>query len=63
MSVRSSEPHADVWVYLTEAEADELAQALRSRIDGEEGYRGPGYHLHIEDSTGSELTVCVLDPE
>jgi hypothetical protein len=28
MSVRSSEPHVDVWVYLTEAEAKELAQAL-----------------------------------
>jgi hypothetical protein len=62
MTVRSSEPEADVWVYLTEAEAEELAQALRSRLEGTEGYRGPGYHLHMDDGAGSERTVCVLDP-
>jgi hypothetical protein len=40
ISVRSSEPHADVWVYLTEGETEELANALRSRLEGEAGYQG-----------------------
>ncbi len=62
LRVRSAEPLADVWLYLTEAEAEQLAHALRSRLDDEDGYRGPGYHLHIDDGEGSELTVCVLDP-
>jgi len=62
LSIRSSEPLADVWVFLTEAEAEQLAHALQSRLDGAMGYRGPGYDLHIEDGEGSELTVCVLDP-
>jgi hypothetical protein len=35
--------------------------ALRSRIKGEEGFRGPGYHLHLEEANGSELTIGVLD--
>ena len=52
---------ADVWAFLTEEEADGLANALRSRLDGNNGYRGPGYHLHLEAADGSELTICVLD--
>jgi hypothetical protein len=62
LSIRSSEPLADVWVYLTETEAKQLAHALQSRLAGTVGHRGPDYHLHIEDGEGSELTVCVLDP-
>jgi hypothetical protein len=50
-------------VFLTEQEAEGVAQALRSRLDGESGHRGPGYHLHLEDGEGSELTVGILDPE
>jgi hypothetical protein len=60
---QSEEGAADVWVFLTESEADGVAHALRARLEGDAGYRGPGYHLHVEDGEGSELTICVLDPE
>jgi hypothetical protein len=53
---------SDVWVYLTEREADRVANALRSRLDHDMGHTGPGYHLHLEDNN-SELTIAVLDPE
>jgi hypothetical protein len=59
----SDEGTSDVWVYLTEQEADQVAQALRSRLEGKAGYHGPAYHLHIADGQGSELTIAVLDPE
>lgn len=54
---------ADISVMLTELEAEEVAEALRARLQGESGHRGPGYHLHLEDGEGSELTIGVLDPE
>jgi hypothetical protein len=60
MRIAQGEGRADVWVFLTEAEADGVARALRSRLDGEAGYHGPGYHLHLEDDEG-ELTIAVLD--
>jgi hypothetical protein len=63
LNVRSSETRSDVWVFLTEGEAEGVAKALLSRIEREDGYRGPGYHLHLEDDEGSELTIGVLDPE
>jgi hypothetical protein len=62
ISVRQAQGVSDVSVFLTEREADEVAQALRLRLEGEAGYRGPGYHLHLEDGRGSELTIGVLDP-
>jgi hypothetical protein len=52
-----------VLVYLSPSEAEELQEALRNRLDGREGYRGPAYHLHITDESGNELTVGVLDDE
>ena len=48
-------------MFLTEAEAEGVAGALQSRIEGKEGFRGPGYHLHLEEANGSELTIGVLD--
>jgi hypothetical protein len=60
---QTTEGLSDVSVFLTESEANEIGQALRSRLEGEAGYRGPGYHLHIEDGEGSELTIGVLDSE
>ena len=60
--VRQAEGVSDVSVFLTEREADEVSRALRSRLEGEAGYQGPGYHLHLEDDDGSELTIAVLDP-
>ena len=63
MSVRQSDGVVDVSVFLTENEADGVARALRARLEGDEGYQGPAYHLHTEDGEGSELTIRVLDPE
>jgi hypothetical protein len=60
---QSSEGVSDVVVLLTEREADGLARALRARLEGEAGHRGPGYHLHLDDGAGSELTIGVLDPD
>jgi hypothetical protein len=63
INVRQAQGISDVSVFLTEREADEVARALRSRLEGEAGYQGPGYHLYLEDGEGSELTIGVLDPE
>jgi hypothetical protein len=63
ITIRQNGDQSDVSVHLTETEAEGVAHALRARLDGEPGYRGPGYHLHIEDGEGSELTIGVLDPE
>ena len=53
----------DVAVFLTEREAESVAKALLARLQGDPGRQGPGYHLHLEDGEGSELTIGVLDPE
>jgi hypothetical protein len=63
ISVRQGQEASDVLVLLTEREADEVARAFRSRLDGEAGHRGPGYHLHSRMARCSELTIGVLDPE
>lgn len=65
ITVRQSEDGvSDVLVILTEHEADGVAHALRSRLNGEPGHRGPGYHLHLDaEDEGSELTISVLDPD
>jgi hypothetical protein len=63
INVRQADGVSDVSVFLTEDEADSVARALRSRLEGATGYEGPGYHLHIETADGSELTIGVLDPE
>jgi hypothetical protein len=62
INVRQAQGVSDVSVFLTEREAEGVAKALRSRLEGEAGYEGPGYHLHLEDGEGSELTIGVLDP-
>ena len=63
ISIRQGDEASDLQVLLTEHEADEVARALRSRLEGEADHQGPGYHLHLEDGQGSELTIGVLDPE
>lgn len=63
ITVRSAAGVSEVSVLLTEREADDLARALRSRLQREPGYEGPGYHLHIDDGEGSELIIGVLDAE
>jgi hypothetical protein len=62
ITVRHAKGTSDVLILLTEGEADELAKALRSRLEGEAGHQGPGYHLHLEDGS-VEVTIGVLDPE
>jgi hypothetical protein len=54
---------SSVLVYLTGREAADLQQALQRRLEQREAYRGPAYHLHIEDADGNELTVGVLDDD
>jgi hypothetical protein len=63
IKVRQAQGVSDVSVFLTEREADEVARALRSRLEQATGHHGPGYHLHLEDGEGSELTIGVLDPD
>jgi cobyrinic acid a,c-diamide synthase len=46
-----------VSVRLTPAEAQELLEALIAR--SVEDYPDPGYHLHITDDDGRELTIWV----
>lgn len=46
-----------VSVHLTPAEAQDLLESLSVRA--EEDYPDPGWHLHIEDEQGRELTIWV----
>jgi hypothetical protein len=46
-----------VSVRLTPAEAQDLLEALFAR--SEEDFPDPGYHLHIADSDGRELTIWI----
>lgn len=53
-----------MWVTLTDGEAKSLLEAL-------EGWHGeiakggprPGWHTHVTDEVGNELTVAVGEPE
>jgi hypothetical protein len=58
-----SEGLDSVLILLTPKEADELSVALRRRLDKQEGFRSPGWHCHIEDADGNELTVGVSDED
>lgn len=51
----------EVWVYLTEAEAQELRSALNVWAEGGAASE-PGWHTHIQDQGGREVTVAVGDP-
>jgi hypothetical protein len=62
MTIKQGEEWDEVLVVLTEREADGVARALGSRLNGESGYQRPGYHLHLEDD-GGQRTIAVLDEE
>ena len=50
----------DVWVYLTPDEAREVLLAIQFWADEKEGYRDPGWHMHVTDAD-RELTLAI-DP-
>ncbi len=52
---------ASVWVNLTTNEAVDLLQALQIWAENvDAGEQDPGWHHHITDSEGHELTVAIL---
>ena len=51
----------EVWVYLTPDEAEELRRALDYWAD--EDPSDPGWHCHVTDTTGRELTVAIGEPD
>jgi hypothetical protein len=52
----------EVWVYLSDEEAEELRLALAARANEDEP-RQPGWHTHILDSEGREVTIAVGDSD
>ena len=50
----------EVWAYLSDAEALELAEALNEYLSEPQA---PGWHCHIADSDGNELSVGVGEPD
>ena len=51
-----SGPLSTVWVTLTKSEAQELLAALQ---EWSTDPSDPGWHTHVTDSAGNELTVAV----
>ena len=60
MEGEQNEPIKGVWVYLSDKEAMDLWLALDDYMS--EPTR-PGWHCHVTDSDGNELTVEVGEPE
>ncbi len=57
-------PLKTAWVTLSVAEARELLEALQ--VWGEEvpeGLVDPGWHTHVTDSEGNELTIAIVPRE
>jgi len=50
----------EAWAYLSEAEARELLAALNEYFSEPQA---PGWHCHITDSEGNELSVGVGEPD
>jgi hypothetical protein len=50
--------HREAWVRLSEAEARQLLEALEY-WDDEESI-DPGWHHHIKDAEGRELTIAIV---
>jgi hypothetical protein len=52
-----------VWVRLTTSEAADLLDALRVWAEErDQGIVDPGWHAHITDADGNELTVAIEQP-
>jgi hypothetical protein len=50
----------EVWVYLRDREALDLREALDDYLSEP---TAPGWHCHIADADGNELTVGVGEPD
>lgn len=53
-----NEDLADVWAYLTRAEAELLYQALGFYFDDDD--RDPGWHHHLGGEPGPRLTIAIV---
>jgi hypothetical protein len=52
------------WVTFSPAEAREVLEALKDWADEiEEGRPDPGWHTHVTDELGNELTIAIGVPE
>lgn len=53
------------WVHLTVEEAVELLESLKAWEEWahETGSPEPGWHTHLTDDDGNELTIAVGEPE
>ncbi|MDQ1541161.1 MAG: hypothetical protein QOH29_1887 [Actinomycetota bacterium] len=61
---RPGNPLASVWVNLTPDEALELLHALLDWADAiDAGEADPGWHTHITDTEGRELTVAIAEED
>jgi hypothetical protein len=53
-----------VWVTLTEEEAQDLLESLKDReAQVSDGSIRPGWHTHVTDDDGNELTLAVGESE
>jgi hypothetical protein len=50
---------SEAWVTLTEAEAREILEALTHWAEQREGFTSPGWHMHVTDAAGNELTLAI----
>ena len=58
--VHEDEPLSEVWAYLTRAEARLLYSALEYYFTDDE--IDPGWHHHVGDAGGPELTIAIETP-
>lgn len=52
------------WVRLTNDEAYELLESLKVWAEEiEAGHPHPGWHTHVTDDAGNELTISIAEPQ
>jgi hypothetical protein len=57
-------PVATAWVTLSVDEAQELLEALHAWAEAvAEGPLAPGWHTHLRDSDGNELTIGIASDD
>lgn len=60
MGGSDDEPLTEAWAYLTAAEAIDLFHALSFYF--EDAQPDPGWHHHVGDGDGPELTIAIDNP-